>query len=259
MLVDTGFAEHPTAGTQELLGIGQDTAQVGEAFLGRDERGLRIELADFRVGLGDFGFGEIRGIRDDEVVSVGDRGEPIGLREVDALSQVALRGVLAGEGEGVSRTIDRVDFPERTLSGEGQRNGAGARTEIEHADGLIFRKQGDREVDEFFGLRTRDQRALIGFEDQVAELHLTDDVLERLAITAADREVAQALHFVVVEQPFELQIKVEALQAQAGGEKMLGLHARLLQALARKEFRGLLQRVEEVLHQRAAARVRRSL
>ena len=178
---------------------------------------------------------------------------------MDALGQSALRGVLAGEREGVGRTVDRVDLPERTLGGEGQRDGAGARAEVEHADGLILREQREREVDELFGLRARDQRALVGFEDEITELHLADDVLEGLAVAATDREVAQASHFLVVEQAFELQVKVESLQPEARGEEMLGLHARLLQALAREELRGLLQRLEEVLHQRAAARVRRSL
>ena len=97
MLIDTGLADHPAAGAQELRGIGQDTTQVSEAFLGRDERGLRVELADFRISFGDLGLGQIRRIRDDQVVSIGDGGEPVGLREVDALNQVTLRGVLAGE------------------------------------------------------------------------------------------------------------------------------------------------------------------
>ena len=84
-------------------------------------------------------------------------------------------------------------------------------------------------------------------------------MLKGLSVTATDREVAQALHFVIIEQAFELQVKIETLQAQPRGEEMLGFHARLLQALAREEFRSLLQRLKEVLHQRAAARVRRSL
>ena len=36
-------------------------------------------------------------------------------------------------------------------------------------------------------------------------------MLERLAIAAADREVTQTLHFLVIEQAFELQVEVEAL------------------------------------------------
>ena len=122
-----------------------------------------------------------------------------------------------------------------------------------------MREKGERQVDELFGLRTRDQRALIGLQHQVAELHLADDVLERFTIAATHRQVAQALHFLVVEQAFELQVEVETLHPQPGGEEMFGFHARLLQTLAGEEFRGLLQRLEQVLHQRAAARVRRSL
>ena len=259
MLVDARLTKDPAAGAQVLRGVGQDTAQIGEAFLGCDQRGLRVELADFRIGLGDFGFGEVRRIRDDEVVSVGHGGEPIGLREIDALGQIALRGVLAGEGEGVGRTVDRVDLPVRALGGEGQRDGAGARAEVEHAYGLAFGKEREREVDQLLGLRTGDERALVGLQHQITELHLADDVLEGLAVAAADREVAQALYLVIIEQAFELQIKIQSLHPQAGGEEMFGLHARLLQALAREEFRGLLQRLEQVLHQRAAARVRRSL
>ena len=212
MLIDARLAEHPAAGAQVLRGVGQDATQVSKAFLGRDQRGLRVELADLRIGLGDFGFGEVRRIRDDEVVSVGHGGEPIGLREIDALGQIALRGVLTGERQGVDRTVDRVDLPEWALGGEGERDGAGARAEVEHAHGLVFRKEREREIDEFFGLRTRDQRTIVGLEDEIAKLYLADDMLERLAITASDRQVAQTLHFLVIEQTFELQVKVEALQ-----------------------------------------------
>ena len=84
-------------------------------------------------------------------------------------------------------------------------------------------------------------------------------MLERLAVATAYGEVAQALHLVVVQQAFELQVEIEALHPQARGKEMLGLHPRLLEAFAGEEVRGLLQRLEQVLHQRAAARVRRSL
>ncbi|MCX5691732.1 MAG: hypothetical protein NTV94_18395, partial [Planctomycetota bacterium] len=89
-------------------------------------------------------------------------------------------------------------------------------------------------------------------EDEIAELDLSNDVLEGLAIAATDRQIAQAFHFLFVEQPFELQVKVEALQPQARGEEVFGFHARLLQALAGEEFRGLLQRLEEVNSSTAA-------
>ena len=101
MLINAGLTDHPTAGAQKLRGVGQNTAQVGEAFFGSDERGLRIKLTDFRIGLGHFSFGEIRRVRDDQIVGAGNGGEPIRLSEVDALRQVALRGVLAGQRERV--------------------------------------------------------------------------------------------------------------------------------------------------------------
>jgi uncharacterized protein (TIGR02421 family) len=48
MLIDTGLADDPAAGAQEPRGIGQDTTQVSEAFLGRTAQSLRdaVDLTD---------------------------------------------------------------------------------------------------------------------------------------------------------------------------------------------------------------------
>lgn len=213
--------------------------EVGVSLLheGPDDRGavraaikggLRV-VADLARERLDLAGGNIREIRDDEAVPAADGGKEIAWEEIDTACEAEARGVFRGQGQGVRGNIHGIDSGLGPFGSQAQGDDAAPGADVQDARRLCG--EGQEEFDELLGLRTGDERPRIAKEGAAMEFHRPEEVLERLAGSAALHQDAERLQFALAQGAVEFQVQVNALLAEDVGQEVLRIEARAFDAM----------------------------
>src|ERR1700736_4534094 len=87
---------------------------------------------------------------------------------------------------------------------------------------------GLKKLHKLLGFRPRDHRAFVAKKDVSAKFHRAEQMLERLALSASPRQLAQRGQLGFAENPFELEIKFHARSSQHVCEQVLSVQARII-------------------------------
>ena len=108
------------------------------------------------------------------------------------------RDVLPRHRECVERNVGPVDARETRLGGERERDASRAGADVDRHAAAFVAELLEHEIDEVFGLRTRNEHALVDVQREVPEVRPADGVGERRALRAPfDGELRPGANIVV--------------------------------------------------------------
>jgi len=166
------------------VGGGEEAAVDVEAMRSGEEGGVGFVLEDLVGQGGGFVEGDVGRVGDDDVeggegLDEGS-GEKVGLDEGDAVGQVMARSILLGDGERGGVEIGGGDAGVGELGGEGERDGAGARADVEDV-GVAEVVLGDPAEDGFneeLGFGAGDEGVGSDVEHKAEEFLVAGEVLD---------------------------------------------------------------------------------
>ena len=188
------------------------------------ESGRRVPLPDLRrePALGG-DLVHVGRVRDEEVDGAAQRLKAV--RKVCSVEvyrcPVSLR-VPAGDLEGSVRDVGGVDVAEGSLLGDGDRDGARARPDIDHparAAAQVYPLQ--RQLHDALCVGARDEGVAVQVEPQVPEVRVAKNTLHGLASQAAGDPGVVELRLFLCER-FIVECYLPALYIQQLGEENLG-------------------------------------
>lgn len=197
-----------------------DAETVGATV--KSEDGIAFDLGAERL---DLGVGDVRKVGDDEIEAAGDFFEEVAAQELDVGAEA--RCIQAGEVEGVFADVSEDDFTQGPGFGETEADAAGAGGHVEHSRwrcGELF----EDELNESFGLRTRDEGAVVADELVAAELDGAEEVLKRLPFPSTAQEVAQSSQMRLGHGFVEAEVEIEPTAAEDVGKEVLHVESSFL-------------------------------
>ena len=204
--------QQPAAGRQVRGRLRHDAADVVQPIGAADQGLARLvrQRGQVRVGVGNVGR-----VADDQVKAFARHWrQPVAQAHVDAQAQPL--GIGARHGERVGAGVHRHHLRQRPLLRDGQRDGAAARAQVEHAARGIGRQQRQRPVDQRLGVVARVEHAGIDAQRQAVECLLAGQISHRLA-----RQPARGQRLQAVGRGFRQRIGVVRQQPGAGVRGLL--------------------------------------
>ena len=230
-LVAAVFDEQCTAGFEVRGRSAHDVADRIEPVVARGQRRRRLVTQRIQVQIAER---DVRRVARDRVEQlVAQRFAPVAVAELDiGQAQRACVGLRDFERGGA--VVDGDDLRARTFVGDRQRDRAAARAEIGDADGVFAREMREREFDEEFGFRARNERIGRDLEFETPEALATGEIGERFAGDAAREQRGVTLRGIVGDGIVAACVQPAARLAEHEGEKPFGvgvfdLRARVLQ------------------------------
>ena len=231
-LAEAELEGEEAAGLEGGVGGGEEAAVDVEAVRSGEEGGVGFVLEDFVGQGGGFVEGDVRGVRDDDVEGCEglnqERGEEVGLDEGDAVGEVVTRCVLLSNGERRRVEIGGSDAGGGKPGSEGERDGAGAGTDVEDVGIAEVGVVGDPAKDSFdeeLGFGAGDESVGSDVEHEAEEFLVAGDVLDGFFGDAAGDE--GAVGFVEAGREFGVGVGDEpgAVVEEEMGEEGFGLAA----------------------------------
>lgn len=217
-----------------------DAKTVGAAVEGED--GIAFDLGAERL---DLGGGDVGQIGDDEIKGAGDFFEEVAAQELDVGAEA--RGVEAGEVEGVLADVSEDDFTQGPGFGETEADAAGAGGHVEHTR-WRYGKLFEDELNESFGLRTRDEGAVVADELMAAELDGAEEVLKRLPFPTTAQEVAQSGQMRLGHGFVEAEVEIEPAAAEDVRKEVLHVEPSFLDLAFLQIGAARLEDFEKLFH-----------
>jgi hypothetical protein len=182
--------EQPSSCFHELRCIAHDSANFVQAIRARDKRTARLKshIAAIQVRVPERDVGRVR-YDDIEALAANGR-KPIAVRKLDL--EAELRRITLGVFERRGADFDRDHARARPVALDRKRHRARPGAEIEHARSCGGRNSLEREINEQFSLRARDQHRRSDRQRQAIELAPPDDVGDRFAGAPARDHLGEA-------------------------------------------------------------------
>ncbi len=159
-LAESELQRKQAVGAERGVRLRDKAAVDFEAVGSGEERGGWFVVADFEGERGRVGEWDVGWVGDEDVEGLGcwDFVEQVGLHEGDAVGEVVVRGVGAGNFECGEGDVAGCDLGVGKVRGECECDGSGSGTDIEYAN-LCWLRAGEVEdgFDEEFGLGAWDE------------------------------------------------------------------------------------------------------
>ncbi len=233
-LAKAKFKGEQASGFEGGVGGGNEPAVDVEAMGAGEESGVGFVVKHFFGHGGGFVERNVRGIGDDDVEGCEGlehgRGKEVGLEEGDAVGEAEAGGVLLGDGERGGVEIGCSEAGGGEFGGEGERDGAGAGTDVENvglavgcAGGGLCGDPVEDGLYEELGFGAGDESVAGDAEVEAVELLLAGEVLDGLLGDAAGDEGAVGLMYVRGEFGVGVSDEPGAVAEEEMGEQSLGL------------------------------------
>src|SRR5688572_23077791 len=214
------LARDQTAWIQNGARLADDRARGSETLLGAQQGQRWLPVSHRRWQLLQLAEGDVRRVRHDRAhAQTANGSEPGPVKEVHGRSQIVAEkdGVRLGYGERVARDIRGDDTVEVTFGGQGQRDGARAGADVDY--GAATAVLGlEHEIDEDFGLLTRNEHARIDGEGEVAERGAPNGIRERRTLRTHDGRATRLINRSGIDERVAVRHGPEAWYVQDGSD-----------------------------------------